>query len=382
VLFYPISRPSLGPQERANVLQAIDSGWISSIGEFVTAFEVQFAEFCECKHAIAVSNGTAALQLSLHAFDIGSGDEVIIPDLSFIATANSVLHAGALPVFADVEADTLCLDAKSVEKLITPRTKAIMPVHLYGHPADMEAINTLALKHGLKVIEDAAEAHGARAYGRRVGGLGDCATFSFFGNKILTTGEGGMVTTNDDAFADRCRALRDHAMSNEKRYWHTEPGHNFRITNMQAAIGCAQLGRADELLARRSDIYNWYANYLEGVKGLALNRRTPWAEPCYWMICAEFSPITEVRRDLLMQMLRERGVDSRPYFYPMSDMPYFTSAATPVAHTVYARGINLPTFFDLGEEDVCAITGVLKDVWAELSCGEREHAGEPPFGFV
>jgi perosamine synthetase len=366
---YPISRPSLGPQERANLMRAIDTGWISSIGEFVTEFETKFAAFCECEHAIAVSNGTVAIHLALRALGVGPGDEVIVPDLSFIATANAVLAAGAKPVFADIETGTLCLDADDVERLVTSRTKAIMPVHLYGHPADMQAINSVARRHGLKVIEDAAEAHGARAYGRRVGGLGDCATFSFFGNKILTSGEGGMITTNDRALAERCRILRDHAMSKDKRYWHEEPGYNYRLTNMQAAIGCAQLDRSAELIARRVEIHAWYAKCLSGVNGISLNRRTQWAEPCYWMICAEFSPASGASRDRLMQKLSERGVDSRPYFYPMSDMPYFETAPTKVAHSVSAQGLNLPTFFDLTEGDVRDIATALKDAWAELLSG-------------
>ncbi|HEY1942338.1 MAG TPA: DegT/DnrJ/EryC1/StrS family aminotransferase [Roseiarcus sp.] len=353
--------------ERSNLLHAFDSGWISSSGEFVTAFEEKFAEFCECKHAVAVSNGTVALHLALRACGVGAGDEVIIPDLSFIATANAVLECGARPVFADIEADTLCLDAADVARLVTSRTRAIMPVHLYGHPADMDAINVVAKRHGLIVIEDAAEAHGARAYGRRVGGLGDCAAFSFFGNKILTTGEGGMITTNDDALAARCRTLRDHAMSKEKRYWHNEPGYNYRITNMQAGVGCAQLDRAGELLRRRSDIFAWYTKHLAGVNGISLNRRGAWAEPCFWMVCAEFSPIAEGARDRLILSLRERGVDTRPYFYPMSDMPYFKAAPTKVAHSVYSRGVNLPTYFDLSEQDVRKIAGIVKSVWADLA---------------
>jgi len=363
---YPISRPSLGTKERANLLHAFDTGWVSSIGEFVTDFEMRFAEFCECRHAISVSNGTVAIHLALRAFGIGPGDEVIVPDLSFIATANMVLEAGATPVFADVDVGSLCLDPKSAEKLITPRTKAIMPVHLYGHPADMFAINEIARRHGLTVIEDAAEAHGARARGKRVGGLGDAATFSFFGNKILTTGEGGMVTTNDDAFAERCRMLRDHAMSKTKRYWHIEPGFNYRITNMQAAIGCAQLDRAEELLGRRVEIFGWYTEFLAGAEGLTLNKPAAWAESAYWMVCAEFDPITESQRDALILALRERGVDTRPYFYPTSDMPYYQSAATPIAHKVYARGLNLPTYFELTRDDVREISAVVREVWRAM----------------
>jgi perosamine synthetase len=257
------------------------------------------------------------------------------------------------------------LDPDDIIRKISDRTKAIIAVHLYGHPANMPRINERARQFGLKVIEDAAEAHGASIRGQRVGGLGDCATFSFYGNKILTTGEGGMVTTNDEKIAERCRSLRDHAMSKHKRYWHEEPGFNFRLTNMQAALGCSQLKRSAELLAKRSQIMKWYSKYLSETNGVALNRRAAWAEPCWWMVCAEFQGMDEDSRDIFMGALKREGVDSRPYFYPMSDMPYFTRADTPVAHEICAKGINLPTYFDLSESDVKAICSVVSSTWLE-----------------
>lgn len=268
---FPISQPSITEVELKYVASAVKSGWISSIGEYIGEFERRFAEFCNCRHAIAVSNGTVAISLALRAMHIGRGDEVIVPDLSFIATANSVLESGAKPIFADIETDTLCLDPDDLIRRITPRTKAVIPVHLYGHPANMPRISEIGRQFGLKVIEDAAEAHGASIQGQRVGGFGDVATFSFYGNKIITTGEGGMVTTNDEELAERCRLLRDHAMSTQKRYWHTEPGFNFRLTNMQAAVGCGQLERSAELLSKRSQILNWYFNYLGKIGGITLN---------------------------------------------------------------------------------------------------------------
>jgi perosamine synthetase len=273
--FYPISIPSIGDKEIEYVTDAVGSGWISSLGPYVTRFENDFAAFCEVEHAIAVSNGTVAIHLALHAMGIGAGDEVIMPDLSFIATANATLMTGAVPVFCDVDAESLCIDPALVEAKITPRTKAIMPVHLYGHPADMRSIMAIAAKYGVRVIEDAAEAHGSRANGHRVGGLGDCATFSFYGNKNLTTGEGGMITTNDAAFASRCRLLRDHAMSLSKRYWHDELGFNYRITNLQAALGCAQLDRSLELLDARQHVFAWYSDCLKCDERIRLNRTAP-----------------------------------------------------------------------------------------------------------
>lgn len=350
--FYPVSQPSIGALEEANVLDAIRSGWVSSLGRYVTEFEERFAAFCDVEHAVSCSNGTVAIHLALHAMGIGRGDEVIVPDLSFIATANAVLMSGATPIFCDIDRETLCIDPEAMAAGISNRTKAVMPVHLYGHPANMPAIRAVADRHGLKVIEDAAEAHGAEVNGQRVGSFGDCATFSFYANKNLTTGEGGMITTNDADLATRCRALRDHSMSPARRYWHEEPGFNYRITNLQAAIGCAQLDRAPELLGARREIFSLYEELLRPVEGVRSNRTASWATSSYWMVCTEFEGIGEAKRDAVMLDLKERGVDTRPYFYPMSRMPYFADAATPVAHAVAPTGINLPTYLGLTRDDI------------------------------
>jgi perosamine synthetase len=363
---YPISRPSITKLEVEYVTRAVESGWVSSLGEYIDAFERDFAAFCGTKYAISTSNGTTALHLALKALGIGAGDEVIVPDLSFVATANAVLMSGAKPVFADIDSENLCLSPDDFSRRITARTRAVMPVHLYGHPADMTAINSIAAEHEIAVIEDAAEAHGAETGGGKVGALGGCGIFSFYGNKILTTGEGGMITTNDPAINTRCRTLRDHAMSSVKRYWHDELGYNYRMTNLQAALGCAQLRRADELLGGRRQLFKWYREALAGVEGLQLNRVSDWASPSFWMICAEFSGIDEDVRGELMNGLKRRGVDSRPFFYPMSDMPYFETADTPVAHRVYKTGINLPTCPDLTQEDVGEIASIVAEEWARL----------------
>ncbi len=363
---YPVSQPSVTSLEVEYVTDAVSSGWISSLGPYVTRFEESFAAFCGVEEAVSVANGTVALHLALHAYGIGAGDEVIVPDLSFVATANAVLMTGAKPVFCDVEAETLCIDPSLIEDLITPRTRAVMPVHLYGHPADMPTINRIAHQHGLKVIEDAAEAHGAEINGSRVGGLGDCAAFSFYGNKNLTTGEGGMITTNDRAFAQRCRKLRDHAMSPTRRYWHDELGYNYRITNLQAALGCAQLDRADELLQGRVKLFEMYQGFLAGAPEIRLNRTANRARNSYWMICAEVDGLTEQSRAGLMAELKRRRIDTRPYFYPMSCMPYLEAAATPVSHAVAEIGLNLPTYIGLEESDVRYIAEQLQQCVAEL----------------
>lgn len=367
--FYPVSQPSIGEREVRYVTDAVKSGWISSIGPYVSRFEADFATFCQTAHAVSVANGTVALHLALRAYDIGAGDEVIVPDLSFVATANAVLMAGATPVFCDIDPETLCIDPAQIEAKLTERTRAIMPVHLYGHPADMGQIMALARKHGLKVIEDAAEAHGAEVNGRRVGSLGDCATFSFYGNKNLTTGEGGMITSDDADFVARCRLLRDHAMSPARRYWHEELGYNYRMTNLQAALGCAQLDRSAELLEGRRELFRHYDARLGHRAGLRLNRTAPWARNSYWLICAEIDGLTDGSRAVLLRNLRERGVDTRPYFYPMSAMPYLPPAQTPVAHAVSAKGFSLPTYVGLTESDVDYICDqVLLELGAFANC--------------
>jgi perosamine synthetase len=363
--FIPISRPSIADKEAAYVLDAVQSGWVSSLGPYIQDFEQRFAAFCGTRYALTASNGTTALHLALLACGIRPGDEVIVPDLSFIATANAVVYAGATPVMVDIDADTLCISVAAIERAITPRTRAIMPVHLYGHPADMDAINALAARHGLQVIEDAAEAHGAEYRGRRTGSLGRCGVFSFYGNKIITSGEGGMITTDDEAVWQTARRLRDHAMSPQRRYWHEEVGYNYRMTNLQAALGVAQLERIDSFMAHRRRIVDWYQEGLAGLPGVRLNRTAAWAKNAYWMVCVEIDALDETSRQALMAALRERGVDSRPYFYPMSDMPMYTRADTPVTHRVSQIGLNLPSYTDLTREEVDIVCKQLRAALAE-----------------
>jgi perosamine synthetase len=357
--FFPVSRPSLTELETEYVTRAIESGWVSSSGPYIEEFEERCAKFCGSKFAVSVSNGTLGLHLAMKALGLGPGDEVLVPDLSFIATANSVLMSGAKPVFVDIDPENLCLDPNRIEAFLTKNTRAILPVHLYGHPADMIAIRSVADRFGLVVIEDSAEAHGAAIGQQRVGSFGDCGVFSFYGNKILTTGEGGIITTSDREFAQRCRHLRDHAMSKTKRYWHEELGYNYRMTNLQAALGCAQLSRIDELIDGRQQIMTWYREALSGRCGLTLNRKSSWATPSCWLACVEFDKLDEPSRAGLMRRMSERGVDTRPYFYPLSDMPHFSRANTPIAHAASQRGMNLPTYLGLTRGEVTIISSTL-----------------------
>jgi perosamine synthetase len=350
--FIPISQPAIGARERELVLRALDSGWVSSIGEYIDEFEAAFARYCGTEFALTVSNGTTALHLALVTLGIGPGDEVIIPDLTFVATANAIAYTGASPVLADIDRDTLCIDPASVESLITKRTKVIMPVHLYGHPADMDALTAIAKARGINVIEDAAEAHGAEYKGRRVGGLSRCGVFSFYGNKVVTTGEGGMLTTNDRTFYQRAKRLRDHAMNPERRYFHDERGFNYRMTNLQAALGVAQMERIDDFLKRRAEIMGWYASSIICDEGVRLNRVKNWANSAFWMVCLEVDGFNESRRNAFMGKLKQQGIDSRPYFCTMSSMPMYKQEPLPVAAQKARSGLNLPSFFDLSQKHV------------------------------
>ena len=359
--FIPISQPSICGKEIDYVTDAVKSGWVSSLGKYINTFEEKFAIYCGTKYAVSTSNGTSALHLALVALGVEAEDEVIIPDLTFIATGSAVKYIGAKVITVDIEEDTLCISPKAIKKAITSKTKAIIPVHLYGHPANMEKINKIAKEHDLFVIEDAAEAHGAEVNGKKVGGLSDAGIFSFYGNKIITSGEGGVITTDNEELCKKMRYLRDHAMSKEKRYWHTEVGFNYRMTNLQAALGVAQFERIDELLAKKKDIFEWYQEGLKDIEGIKLNHQASWAKNVYWMVCLELDGYSESQRDNFIQKIKDKNIDSRPYFYPVSDMPMYENVDTPITHKVFQRGLNLPSYFDITKEQVEYICEKLKE---------------------
>jgi len=353
----PVADAAFGQEEVANVMECVLTGWVSSAGKFVTEFERSFAAFCGVPHAVAVCNGTCALHLALVALGLGPGDEVIVPSLSFIASANSVAYTGATPVFADSEPGTWNIDPEQIERLITPRTRAIMPVHLYGHPADMTAIMAIARRRGLAVIEDAAEAHGARWEGRRVGAIGDLGCFSFYGNKIVTTGEGGMVVTERQDLAERMRMLRDHGMSPQRRYWHPVLGYNYRLTNLQAALGVAQMGRIDATLARKREVGAAYASALRGIPGLSWVAAGASSWPVYWLNSILVDPAEfGMDRDALMSRLRELGIETRPVFPVLHRQPIYDRAERlPVAEGISARGLSLPSAANLTPAEVVRV---------------------------
>jgi perosamine synthetase len=359
----PVFAPWLSENVRRYVLDCVDSGWISSLGHYVQRFERDFAAFCEARGAVATSNGTTALHLCLVTLGIGPGDEVLVPDLTFVSTANVVRYTGATPVLVDAESRTWGMDPVDARRKVTSRTRAIIPVHLYGHPVDLDPLLALAAEHGLDVVEDAAEAHGARYKGRRVGALGRIGAFSFYGNKIITTGEGGMLVTNDPALAERAAFLRDHAMDPKRRYYHPEIGFNYRMTNIQAAIGCAQLEQADAILARRKEIAAAYEEGLAGVAGLTRPPAQPWAENVYWMYSVLVEPAFGADREAVRAGLRERGIDSRPFFVPLHELPpYRQDAPGPVSAALAAKGINLPSGTGLRSDEIAQVCHALREL--------------------
>jgi perosamine synthetase len=362
--FIPVATPILNGNEKAYVNECLDTGWISSNGKFIPRFEEEFAAFCGSKHGIACCNGTVALHLALLALGIGPGDEVIVPTVTFVATANAVHYVGATPIFADSEPETWNIDPADVARKITPRTRAIIAVHLYGHPADMGALADLARKHGIHLVEDAAEAHGAEYRGRRAGSLGDVATFSFYGNKNLTTGEGGMCLTDDPALGERIRLLRGQGMDPARRYWFPVIGYNYRMTNIAAALGVAQLEKADWHIGRRREVFHWYVEKLAGLKGVTWQPTAPWARHACWMFTVLLP--AGVDRDAVGVDLHARGIETRPVFPPMHLLPPYAHLAAPgslpVGEDLARRGLNLPTGAHLSEADVDRICAELRAI--------------------
>jgi perosamine synthetase len=352
----PLSFPTLGDTEAAYVMDCLDTKWISSAGKYVDRFERAFAAVAGTKHAISCSNGTVALHLALLGLDVRPDDEVLVPTLTFVACANAVLYCGAKPVFVDIDPGIWAMDASQIESHITPKTRAIIAVHLRGHPADMAAIQEVAGRHGLPIIEDAAQAHGAQVRGRPVGSIGQVGTFSFFGNKMLTTGEGGMVTTNDDGLAERIRLLKNQGMTQERRYWHPVVGYNYRLTNIQAAIGLAQVERLDSLLACHREVAGWYQEELKNVHGLSWQEERDWAKHAWWQFVVVVDERFAEDRDAVLARLQESGIDARRIYYPMHQQPIFQPFLTgehyPVADRVAARAVCLPTWAGLSREDV------------------------------
>lgn len=372
----PVAEPSLSGNELKYVTECIETGWISSQGGFVKRFEAEIAKRLGAEHVLAVSNGTVALHLAVLALGIGPGDEVLVPNLTFAATINTVIQAGATPVIVDVDPHSWNIDPAAAAAAITPRTKAIMPVHLYGQPADMDALMALAKRHGLFVIEDAAEAMGSSYKDRPCGAIGDAGTFSFFSNKLITTGEGGAVVFRDAAVAQRARRLRDHGMEPAKRYWHVEVGYNYRLTNLQAAVGCAQLERLDEFLARKLEVAGQYGARLGKVEGLTIPAAIPGLMNSYWAysVVGDF-PSLGITRDEFMGRLDKAGIETRPLFYPLHVMPPYGAFAGnrtfPVTAKLSDGGVSLPSAVTLTTAETSYISGVIERQFATRRLARR-----------
>jgi perosamine synthetase len=362
----PVAAPALIGREREYVLDCLDSTWISSTGQYLDRFESGFAEFCGVRHAIACCNGTVAVHLALMAHGVAPGDEVIVPTLTYVASANPITYCGAVPVFVDAEADTWNMDPSLIEAAISPRTRGIVVVHLYGHPVDMDPILEIAERHQLWIIEDAAEAHGARYRGRLVGSIGSLATFSFYGNKIITTGEGGMVVCDDDRLARTVRQLRGQGQDFHRRYWFPVVGFNYRMTNVAAAIGLAQLERINWHISRRREIASWYREELGDEPGIVLSPEEPWAQSAFWIICALLDAERFGDRDELMRRLADQGIETRPFFYPLHTLPMYRAASEskefPIAEDLARRGLNLPSSATLTRDDVAYVSAALRQM--------------------
>ena len=362
--YIPVAAPDLGEAEERYVVDAIRSTWISSSGHYVNRFESVFAELCGAKTAASVANGTMALHLAIEAADLQPGDEVIVPSLTYIATANAVRYAQGIPVFVDVDPDTWCLDPDLIEASISARTKGIIAVDLYGHPADMDRIREVASRHHLWVIEDSAEAHFARYKGRVTGSLADMTVFSFFGNKIVTCGEGGAITTDNPEFAARIRLLRNQGMDPQRRYFFKVVGYNYRLTNVACALLCAQLERRDWLIGRRREIYRRYRERLDGIPGLGLQPVAPWAEVTPWLFCVTIDAERFGRtRDEVMAVLQENRIETRPFFLPIHQLPPYAGghgqSTLPVTVKLAAAGMNLPTFSGMTDAQIDRVCSAL-----------------------
>ncbi len=367
----PVGGPSISKEAKQNVAKALEGGWISSAGPFVEEFENKFAKYLGVKYAVAVSNGTAALHIALLSLGIGKGDEVIVPAFSMGACFLSVLHAGAKPVFVDCELETYNIDPSKISAKISTRTKAIMAVHTYGHACDIDAINAIAKKRKIAIIEDSAEAHGGSYKGRKCGTLGDIAAFSFYANKIITTGEGGMVVTNNPTLASEARKLKDLYHSDKKRFIHDKIGYNYRLTNLQAAVGLGELEHIEEYVQRKIEIANRYNNGLKNIPGIKIPVTKPEIKNVFWVYAILIDPEKfSTDRDTLKKLLKEKGVGTRDFFYSPEEQPVLSKiigkAKFPNAKFIGKRGLYLPSGLAITNEEIDYVVQHIKKIAGKL----------------
>lgn len=361
----PLCIPEIRGNEWNYIKDCLDTNWVSSVGSYVNLFEEKFAQYVDANTAVVTMNGTAALQLALLTLGVGSGDEVIVPSLTFISPVNTIKYVGAEPVFVDVCRDTYVMDADKIEELITPKTKAIIPVHIYGHPADMSKIMEIARKHNLYVIEDATESLGSEYNGKKSGTLAHIGCFSFNGNKLITTGAGGMLVTNNKAFGDRAKFLstQTKVVLDNKAFYHPEIGYNFRMPNLLAAFGVAQLEKVKEYLQIKRENALYYREQLKEVNGITLPIEKDNITNCFWLYSAVVEDNYGISRDELIEKFKENAVETRPFFMPIHDMPPYKDCKHGQLSTteeLYAKGINLPSSVGLKKEEIDFICNIIK----------------------
>lgn len=353
--------PSIGKNEIKYVLDAARNGWNTHYADYVHRFEAKFAAYIGVKYAISTCGGTGALHLALASLGIGPGDEVILPEITYFSCSDIVVLLGAKPVFVDLLKDTWCIDPNKIEKAITKKTKAIMPVHIYGNPADMDEIIKIARKHNLKIVEDACPAVGSVYKGKRPGSFGDFGAFSFQGAKIMVTGFGGMLVTNDKRLYEKAMYLNGHGEEPSKKFWQTSVGYSFEMTNLQAAFGLAQLERIEEFVNKKRQIFDWYYDRLKDIEGISFNYERPRTKSNRWMSSIILDKNFGISREELRKRLKEKLIDTRPFFYPISMFPMYKEQDTPIAHHLGFNGINLPSGLNLTEKEVDYISSVIKE---------------------
>jgi perosamine synthetase len=359
---YALTAPMLGRDDEREVTRAIRSGWLTHSGKYVAEFERGFAALSGGRYGVATSSGTSALHLALNTLGIGPGDEVIVPSLTYVATASAIVYTRATPVFVDVERDSWGVDPAEVARAITPRTKALFVVHLYGQPAKMDELNAVARKHGLAVVADAAQAHAALYKKKGIATTADITVFSFHGSKLITTGEGGMLVTRNPELAQRAHFLANHAADSARPYWHGEIGFNYRLTNLQAALGVSQMKKVKKALALRDQVAAWYDEFLRGRSGLELNPIVPGTRTNHWMVCV-LLPHGGPSTDAVRGALARKGIETRPFFSPVHTMPPFAECRAvgdlSVTLDLAARGLALPTGSHLSKADVRFVSSTL-----------------------
>jgi len=360
----PYTRPSITKLEIDYVTDAITNGWGERCYDYIKKFEQRFGEYLGSKYCLATSSCTGALTIALATIGVKPGDEVIVPDITWVASATPIIHLGAKPVFVDVLPDTWCINPDKIEAAITKKTKAIVVVHLYGNLAEMDEIMDIAKKHDLIVIEDAAEALGSEYKGKKAGSIADMGVFSFHGTKMVTTGEGGMLVTNNETLFQKSTMLNDHGRDPKirKAFWCDCLGYKFKMSNIQAALGVAQMERIEELLKRKIEIFQTYKKLLSDVKNISMNPEQEYAKNSYWMPTVIFDRKLNIDREKLISHFKERGVDIRPFFYPISMFPFLKKKEENViSYNLYYRGINLPTYHEISEEDMKLVSNILKE---------------------